>query len=182
MVAELAGIQFGEFVDAEGDQAGGVAAGAQGQLGIAAGVVQLDLGVVRLAEMCIRDRVGLLNDRARLVGIAMRAIAGTQTVVFANLKPGTYAVIAFHDANDNGKLDENWLGEPTEGYAFSNNAEGFLSAPSFKNAGILLGNHDLSVVITLKYPPVSYTHLYGVAADIGWAGVGSQAGRAAGAD
>ena len=97
-------------------------------------------------------KVGLLNDRARLVGIAMRAIAGTQTVVFANLKPGTYAVIAFHDANDNGKLDENWLGEPTEGYAFSNNAEGFLSAPSFKNAGILLGNHDLSVVITLKYP------------------------------
>ena len=97
-------------------------------------------------------KVGLLNDRSRLVGIAMRAIAGSQSVVFTDLKPGTYAIIAFHDVNDNGKLDENWLGKPTEGYGFSNNAEGFLSAPSFKNASVLLGSHDLSIVITLKYP------------------------------
>src|ERR1700722_13990923 len=83
-------------------------------------------------------KVGLLNDRSRLVGIAMRAIAGSQSVVFTDLKPGTYAIIAFHDVNDNGKLDENWLGKPTEGYGFSNNAEGFLSAPSFKNASVLL--------------------------------------------
>lgn len=97
-------------------------------------------------------KIGLLNDRSRLVGIAMRAIAGAQTVVFADLKPGPYAIIAFHDVNDNGKLDENWLGVPTEGYGFSNNAEGFMSAPSFKNASVLLGNSDLSIVITLKYP------------------------------
>ena len=95
---------------------------------------------------------GLLNDPSRLVGIAMRAIAGTQSVVFTNLKPGPYAVIVFHDENDSGKLTENWLGEPTEGYGFSNNAEGFLSAPSFQNAAVLLGNSDLSIVITLKYP------------------------------
>jgi len=97
-------------------------------------------------------KVGLLNDSSRLVGIALRAIAGTQSVVFTNLKPGTYAVIAFHDANDNGKLDENWLGVPTEGYGFSNNAEGFMSAPSFQNVGVLVDNQDLSIVITLKYP------------------------------
>ena len=95
---------------------------------------------------------GLLNDPSRLVGIAMRAIAGTQSVVFTNLKPGAYAVIVFHDANDSGKLTENWLGVPTEGYGFSNNAEGLMSAPSFKDAGVLLGNQDLSIVITLKYP------------------------------
>jgi uncharacterized protein (DUF2141 family) len=98
-------------------------------------------------------KVGLLNDRSRLVGIAMRAIAGTQSVVFTDLKPGAYAVIAFHDANDNGKLDENWLGKPTECYGFSNNAEGFLSAPSFKKASVLVGNQNLSIVITLKCPP-----------------------------
>ncbi len=50
---------------------------------------------------------GLLNDPSRLVGIAMRAIAGTQSVVFTNLKPGPYAVIVFHDENDSGKLTEN---------------------------------------------------------------------------
>ena len=97
-------------------------------------------------------KIGLLNDPSRLVGIAMRAIAGTQSVVFTNLKPGAYAVIVFQDANDSGKLAENWLGEPTEGYGFSNNAESFMSAPSFKNASVLLGDNDLSIVITLKYP------------------------------
>src|ERR1700761_7442327 len=32
-------------------------------------------------------KVGLLNDRSRLVGISMRAIAGAQSVVFTDLKP-----------------------------------------------------------------------------------------------
>ena len=36
----------------------------------------------------------------------MRAVAGTQSVVFTNLQPGPYAVIVFHDENDKGKLDK----------------------------------------------------------------------------
>jgi uncharacterized protein (DUF2141 family) len=55
---------------------------------------------------------GLLNGRSRLVGIAMRAVAGTQGVVLTNLESGTYAVIVFHDENDNGKLDESPWGYP----------------------------------------------------------------------
>ena len=97
--------------------------------------------------------MGLVTNPSRLVGIAMRAIAGTQTVVFTELKPGAYAVITFHDENDNGKLDENALGLPTEGYGFSNNAEGFFAAPSFKAAAVTLGSHDKAIGITLKYPP-----------------------------
>ena len=97
-------------------------------------------------------KVGLLNDPSRLVGIAMRAIAGTQSVVFTNLKPGPYAVIVYQDENDSGRFQENWLGEPTEGYGFSNNAGSFFSAPSFQAASVLVGNVDLSIVITLRYP------------------------------
>jgi uncharacterized protein (DUF2141 family) len=96
--------------------------------------------------------LGLVTNPSRLVGIAMRAIAGAQTVVFTELKPGAYAVITFHDENDNGKLDENALGLPTEGYGFSNDAEGFLAAPSFKDAAVTLGGHDKAIDITLKYP------------------------------
>jgi uncharacterized protein (DUF2141 family) len=95
---------------------------------------------------------GLLEDRARLVGIAMRAAAGTQTAVFTDLKPGPYAIITYHDANDNGRLDETMLGIPTEGYGFSNNAEGFLGAPSFKQAAVILDNRDRAISITLRYP------------------------------
>jgi uncharacterized protein (DUF2141 family) len=61
-------------------------------------------------------KAGLLNDSARLVGISMRAVAGSQRVVFTNLKRGAYAVIVFHGENDNGKLDDNMFGVPTDGY------------------------------------------------------------------
>jgi uncharacterized protein (DUF2141 family) len=96
-------------------------------------------------------KVGLLNDRARLVGISMRAIAGMQSVVFTNLEPGRYAVIVIHDENDNGKLDTNFFGVPTEGFGFSNNAEGFLGPPSFKEAAVTLDQADRTVEIALGY-------------------------------
>ncbi len=97
-------------------------------------------------------KLGLVTDRSRLVGISMRAVAGTQSVVFTDLKPGAYAVIAFHDRNDNGKLDKNRWGAPTESYGFSNDAEGFLSAPSFQDAAITLDSNDENITITLKHP------------------------------
>ncbi len=97
-------------------------------------------------------RQGLVNNPARLVGIAMRAVAGSQSVVFTDLKPGTYAVIAVHDENDDSILNEGLFGSPIEGYGFSNNAEGFFAAPSFKDAGVLLGATDRAITITLKYP------------------------------
>ena len=34
-------------------------------------------------------RISLVDNPSRLVGIAMRAVAGTQSVVFTDLKPGT---------------------------------------------------------------------------------------------
>ena len=98
------------------------------------------------------SNLGSLNDRSRLVGIAMKAVAGTQSVVFTNLKPGAYGVIVFHDENDNGKLDGNPWGVPTEGYGFSDNAEGFLAAPSFKAAAVMLDGADRAIAIKLKYP------------------------------
>ena len=97
-------------------------------------------------------QVGLLNDSARLVGISMRAISGMQSAIFTNLQPGTYALIVFHDENDNGKLDANAWGVPTEGYGFSNNAEGFLGAPSFKDAAVTLHQTDKTIEIRLNYP------------------------------
>lgn len=95
---------------------------------------------------------GLLNDKGRLAGMALRAASGGRRVVFAQLPPGRYAVIVFHDENDNGRLDENGWGVPTEGYAFSNNAEGLLGAPSFDAAGFTLVGQRRSIAISLIYP------------------------------
>ena len=54
--------------------------------------------------------------------IAVEA-AGSLPVTFEELPPGRYAVQVLHDANDNGKLDTNIVGMPTEGYGFSNNPQ-----------------------------------------------------------
>jgi uncharacterized protein (DUF2141 family) len=97
---------------------------------------------------------GLVPDQTRLVGMAIRATHGAQQAVFAQLQPGRYAIIVIHDENDNGRLDENALGVPIEGYGFSNDAQGFLSAPSFDAAAITLDSTDQSVAISLRYPAV----------------------------
>ena len=100
---------------------------------------------------------GLLPDSGRLIGTAIRAKRGSQSTVFTQLPPGRYAVIVIHDENDNGRLDENAMGAPTEGYGFGNNARGFLSAPSFEAAAITVGDADVSTSITLVYPKAPYS-------------------------
>ena len=49
----------------------------------------------------------------------------SHTLVFTDLAPGEYAIKVMHDENDNGSLDTNFLGIPSEGYGFSNNGGSF---------------------------------------------------------
>lgn len=60
--------------------------------------------------------------------------ARNATVVWDNLPPGDYGVVAIHDENRNHKLDRNMFGWPKEGFGFANNPHVGLSAPPFKAA------------------------------------------------
>jgi uncharacterized protein (DUF2141 family) len=62
---------------------------------------------------------------------------------FEDIPPGTYAIAVIHDENMDGKLNSNWLGIPTEGYGFSNDARGVLSAPSFSAASFPYNGQNL---------------------------------------
>ena len=64
----------------------------------------------------------------------------TAQVRFENLPGGEYAISAFHDENDNEKLDTNFIGIPREPIGVSNNAKGFMGPPKYKDAKILLTN------------------------------------------
>ena len=55
-------------------------------------------------------------------------------VSFDDLEPGRYAVSAFHDEDDDGKLREGLLGMPAEGIAMSNDARGRFGPPKFEEA------------------------------------------------
>lgn len=72
--------------------------------------------------------------------------AGHASVRFDDLPPGDYAVSAYHDQNDNGKLDTRFK-IPKEPYAFSNDASGRFGPPKFDAAKFALGDADQSVVI-----------------------------------
>ena len=71
-------------------------------------------------------------------------------IVFADLKPGTFAVSALHDANNNGRLDTNFLGIPKEGIAVSNDAMPRFSAPRFAETSFVL-NGNATRRITFVY-------------------------------
>jgi uncharacterized protein (DUF2141 family) len=74
--------------------------------------------------------------------------AGVQTV-FAGLKPGRYAIKAFHDVNGDGTLNTNPFGAPTEPYAFSNNAKANMGPPSWADAAftVTAGANAQTIVI-----------------------------------
>jgi uncharacterized protein (DUF2141 family) len=97
----------------------------------------------------------LLPEEGRLLGASLRARKGSQSITFDGLPGGRYAVVVFHDENDNGLLDANALGVPTEGYGFSNDARGFLSAPSFDAAAVLIKDASAHVTTTID---LSYPH------------------------
>ncbi|WP_397363201.1 DUF2141 domain-containing protein [Olleya sp. R77988] len=65
----------------------------------------------------------------------------TVTVTFKNVKPGTYAVMALHDENENNSMDfEN--GMPKENYGMSNNPMSF-GPPQFEDAKFEVTTEDL---------------------------------------
>jgi uncharacterized protein (DUF2141 family) len=80
-----------------------------------------------------------------------KAAAGTVQVVVNGVPPGVYAVEAFQDANDNGRIDRNFFGLPTEGIGFSRDAAFHFGPPSFNDAAISLGPRGGEISLHLRY-------------------------------
>jgi uncharacterized protein (DUF2141 family) len=68
-----------------------------------------------------------------------------------NLKPGNYAITAFHDANNDSKLNKGSFGIPEEGFGFSNNPEIGFSAPSFDETKFKVSTTPSTVQIKFRY-------------------------------
>lgn len=66
---------------------------------------------------------------------------GIATVNFTNVKPGTYAIIALHDENNNNRMDFDGNGMPLEDYGASNNIMSF-GPPSFADAKFEVAKED----------------------------------------
>jgi uncharacterized protein (DUF2141 family) len=86
-----------------------------------------------------------------LATFRIKASPGEIGFALKNVPPGKYAVSAFHDVNNNGKLDAAPDGQPSEVYGFSNGARGASGPPTFDEAAFELGNQAASVSIELGY-------------------------------
>jgi len=75
---------------------------------------------------------------------------GNSLVSFANLMPGTYAAVAYHDVNGNGQLDRGLFGIPLEPFGFSNGVVPVLSAPDFEDAAVMISDGLESIAITVR--------------------------------
>lgn len=99
----------------------------------------------------LMDSEAAWNGKAKPVSGARQAIVTTDPVElsFKDLPAGRYAIRLMHDENDNGKLDSNLLGMPTEGYGYSNNPR-VMRAAKFDEAAFDVGDADSAISIELN--------------------------------
>jgi uncharacterized protein (DUF2141 family) len=88
-------------------------------------------GVMMIALYNSED--GYKSDQGTFSGKKVAVTDKTITVNFGDIPSGNYAIKLFQDENENGSIDKNIIGIPTEGYGFSNNG-GAMGQPSFSDA------------------------------------------------
>jgi len=82
---------------------------------------------------------------------AQPARAGSVTVVVRKVPPGTYAVQAFHDENQNLDIDRNFLGLPLEGIGFGNDAPMRFGPPRYADAALAVAEPVTRTALGMRY-------------------------------
>src|SRR6185437_6214820 len=74
---------------------------------------------------------GFPKDHAKAYRTAASIISNSIcTIDLQNVPEGTYAIAFFHDENNNGILESNFLGLPAEGVGTSDNGTAFIGPPT----------------------------------------------------
>ncbi|TWI61132.1 uncharacterized protein (DUF2141 family) [Pseudoduganella lurida] len=121
-------------------------------------VASLQVAVAATVEVKVTNVVGkgqlkvAVCDRATFLKQCVHtasapSTAGAMTVSVKDVPAGTWAVLVYEDANDNGKLDRT-LGIPSEDYGLSRNFVPRFGPPSFDDASIEV--KDDPTVVSIK--------------------------------
>jgi len=76
---------------------------------------------------------------------------GSMTLCVAAPNVGKYAIVVYHDENDNHKFDRNWIGLPTEGFGVSNNPTLFVAPPNFEESAFEVNGQLMNIEVDVKY-------------------------------
>lgn len=107
--------------------------------------IQVAQGSVQIAVFNSEESY---NSGNPLTSKSIQVTADKLDVSFPELTDGEYAIKLLHDENDNGKLDTNLVGMPTEGYGFSNNGGRFGPA-SYADAHFTVAG-DTPITINIR--------------------------------
>jgi len=111
--------------------------------------VQADQGSIRMAVY--NNEKTFPSETQSFCGAMTRPISGALPKLTCEKLPfGQYAVAVYHDLNNNGKMDKNTLGIPTEPYGFSNDVRVKWRHPKFADAVFVLSNAKQELTISLK--------------------------------
>ncbi|CAN1524883.1 Protein of unknown function DUF2141 [Flavobacteriaceae bacterium] len=96
-------------------------------------------------------KVGLYNSEGTFLKTIYKSITSeiknnSATVTFVGISKGEYGISTYQDENSNGILDKNMIGIPSEDFACSNNAKGFMGPPAYEDAKFNI-NKDLKIDI-----------------------------------
>lgn len=92
----------------------------------------------------------LKPEKAIIRTITSIQSANLARVVFL-LPLGEYAIAVYHDENDNGTQDENYMGIPEEGFGFSGNPKIKYGPASYKAAKFQVNEAELALTIKMIY-------------------------------
>ncbi len=93
--------------------------------------------------------VGLYDTKEKMLKGLVETIVNQQVIInFDGLADGRYAVKAYHDENNNGKLDTGMFGIPKESWGVSNNVKVVMSAPKIEEMLFdLKGNKTITIIL-----------------------------------
>ena len=103
-----------------------------------------------LVALYDRETAFLNTQKAHSLKVLPVDNKGTLSLSLGALPTGEYALACFHDLNNNGKLDKNLLGVPTEPYGFSNNTRPKFRAPSWEEAKFVLPPGGAVLTVALE--------------------------------
>lgn len=115
----------------------------------------LEVTVKNIASSEGKIMVGLYNKKEAFLEKEFKMISsnpqlGKDIVIkFTDLPQGEYTVSVMHDLNNNGELDTNLIGMPTEPYGISMTGKNKYGPPSYDNAKFQISGEDKNIVISL---------------------------------
>jgi uncharacterized protein (DUF2141 family) len=127
------------------------------QLAISAQTADLNVNISNIKPYTGNIMIAIFNSKETyfemdkmLAGYEISVDSSSVSCTFSDLPIGIYAITIYHDQDSNGEMNRNWLGMPTEGYAFSNNFASSIRPASFDDASFKLKT-DATLEIRMNY-------------------------------